>query len=73
MTVDERLLPVLKAVDAVDVRWEPESCENSVDYVEREAKGMAGCELYLIRGLDIDWIGCSNLQIRVPRGCAPSD
>ena len=42
------------------------------DYVEREAKGMAGCELLLFPKLVFDWIGCSNLQIRVPRGCAPS-
>ena len=48
------------------------TCENSVDYAEREAKGMAGCELLLMRRLVYDWIGCSNLQIRVPRGCAPS-
>ena len=48
------------------------TCENSVDYAEREAKGMAGCKLLLNRGLVFDWIGCSNLQIRVPRGCAPS-
>ena len=48
------------------------TCENSVDYAEREAKGMAGCELLLFPKLVFDWIGCSNLQIRVPRGCAPS-
>ena len=42
MTVDKIVVPILQAVDVFNDRWETESCENSVDYVEREAKGMAG-------------------------------
>ena len=33
------------------------TCENSVDYAEREAKGMAGCKLLLNRGLVFGLIG----------------